>query len=35
MNLKKCENGHFFDNNNFDECPHCVSKDESMKIPEK
>ena len=24
MNLVKCQNGHFYDESRFDECPHCV-----------
>ena len=23
MNLVSCENGHFYDSERFDECPHC------------
>ena len=23
MNLVRCENGHFYDSERFDECPHC------------
>ena len=28
MNLKKCSNGHFYDAEKFDSCPHC---NKSMK----
>ncbi|MBP3237798.1 MAG: FHA domain-containing protein [Lachnospiraceae bacterium] len=28
MNIIKCENGHFFDNDRFKDCPHCKKREE-------
>ena len=35
MNLKRCENGHYFDGDKFNECPHCKVPDgsETVTIP--
>lgn len=35
MNIKRCEYGHFYDGDNYGKCPHCLSDDESMNLPEK
>ena len=37
MNLVKCENGHFYDTNRYDKCPHCVGggavRDSNLTVP--
>lgn len=35
MNIRRCENGHFYDGDNFGKCPHCLSDNESINLPEK
>lgn len=35
MNIKRCEYGHFYDGDNYGKCPHCLSDDESINLPEK
>lgn len=26
MNLKKCDNGHFYDADRYEKCPHCINR---------
>ena len=36
MNLVKCENGHFYDTNRYDQCPHCTGggvRNDNMTVP--
>lgn len=36
MNLVKCENGHFYDKERYQDCPHCAApalRDDSMTVP--
>ncbi len=35
INLVKCENGHFYDGNQFDRCPHCNGKRQEDNIVKK
>ena len=36
MNLVRCENGHFYDQNRYTNCPHCVGeagRNDNMTVP--
>ena len=37
MNLVKCENGHFYDQNRYDQCPHCAGggavRNDNLTVP--
>lgn len=35
MNIKKCKIGHYYDGDKHEKCPHCLSNDEAMNVPEK